>query len=202
MSVRIAFPSKLWIEPLLQARKDIWTFFPVTVVPLGSDENGAECHAVQWHMKNLHSWIRLWGMPRMAIYDRLMVSLNRSSKWSVDPPKDTTMICVLRMRFNGSTPTVTSVSTPPLRYLNDIKRYYPVVWHRISSTSNNSIYSIELYTNVVAKMSAAAGYDVTQKVIKELMAALKESPSWLVFPSESKQEICRLQIIPRVQQMR
>ena len=183
----------LWTQPLLLMRKDIWTLFPVTVVPLGSDANGAECHAIEWHMKNL----RRWNMPRVVAYDHLMNALRSSRKWYVDPPRDGNMLCVIRMRFRAAIPT--PVETPSLTCLNDIKHYYPVVWHPVVSSSEYPVYSVEIYANLLAKMTKAAGYDVTEKVKKELAAALKASPAWIVLDGVEKQEFCRLKIVPRCQ---
>ena len=42
--------------PVLSLRKDIWTNFPVTLVPLGTGDDGAERHAVVWHRKHLVEW--------------------------------------------------------------------------------------------------------------------------------------------------
>jgi hypothetical protein len=49
----------------------------------------------------------------------------------------------------------------------------------------------------MAKMTKAAGYDITEKVKRELTAALKASPAWIVMDAETKDEFCRLQIVPR-----
>ena len=189
--------TSLWTQPLLLTRKDIWTFFPVTVVPLGSDANGAECHAIEWHMKNLRSWIKLWNMPRLVAYDHLMAALKSSRKWYVDPPRNGNMLCVIRMRFRAAIPT--PVETPFLTCLNDIKHYYPVVWHPVASSTEYPVYSVEIYANLLAKMTKAAGYDVTDKVKKELAIALKASPAWIVLDGVEKQEFCRLQMVPRCQ---
>ena len=37
----------------LNLRKDIWTHFPVIVVPLGRGTDGAERHAIVWNRKKL-----------------------------------------------------------------------------------------------------------------------------------------------------
>jgi hypothetical protein len=186
-----------WIQPLLITRKDIWTFFPVTVVPLGSDENGAECHAIEWHTKNLRQWMLLWNIPRFRIHQRLMTSLEASTKWYVDPPRTDSMLCVIRMRFRAAIPDRVEQTVPTLMCLNDVKQYFPVVWHRLPTSSEYPIYSVELYANQIATMTKSAGYDITAKVKKELTTALKASPAWRCLDAEAKNEFCRLQIMPR-----
>jgi len=186
-----------WIQPLLLTRKDIWTHFPVTVVPLGSDANGAECHAIQWHRSNLSKWLRTWNVPRAILHNRLMMALNDSSKWHVEPARNNTMLCVIRMRFASAVvPTLSVSAQPPLHCLNDIKTYYPVVWHRVESQTEYPVYSVELYTNMLVRMSKASGYDVTEKITQNLMNALKASPAWIVLQATTPKEFCRLQIVP------
>ena len=186
-----------WIQPMLLTRKDIWTFFPVTVVPLGSDENGAECHAIEWHTKNLRTWIRLWNIPRFLIHEHLKTALKASTKWYVDPPRTSSMLCVIRMRFKAAIPDRVEQTVPTLTCLNDMKQYFPVVWHAVPTKTEYPIYSVELYANQMAKMTKAAGYDITEKVRKELTAALKASPAWIVLEAQTKDEFCRVQMVPR-----
>ena len=190
--------TKPWIQPLLLTRKDIWTHYPVTVVPLGSDENGAECHAIEWHRTHLTRWMDLWSVPRSIVYERLMLSLKESKKWFVDPARNRSMICVIRMRFATPKPQSTLTKTyPSLTCLNDIKQYYPVVWHLQETKSDYPVYSVELYGNILKKMSQM-GKDMSQRVKNELYAALKASSSWIVLHSEHPREVCRLMMIPSV----
>jgi hypothetical protein len=101
------------------------------------------------------------------------------------------------MRFKTAIPDRVVQTVPTLTCLNDIKQYFPVVWHAVSTKTEYPIYSVELYANQMAKMTKAAGYDITDKVKQELTVALKASPAWIVLNAETKDEFCRLQIVPR-----
>jgi hypothetical protein len=95
-----------WSVPALKLRRDIWDHFPVTVVPLGSGEDGAERHAIVWHRKNLAMWRaeRSEDMHEWMHYDaiqerRLLKALRASPRWTVEPAQTPDQICVIRMNF-------------------------------------------------------------------------------------------------------
>ena len=92
--------------PELRLRKDIWTEFPVTVVPLGRSADGAERHAISWHRTNFEEWRNTRAADYYEAMDyagitehRLMKCLNASKYWAVEDPIADGMICVIRMNF-------------------------------------------------------------------------------------------------------
>jgi hypothetical protein len=95
-----------WTMPVLKLRRDIWDHFPVTVIPLGSGEDGAERHAVVWHRKNLAMWRaeRAEDMHEWMHYEavqerRLLKALHASNRWTVEPAQTADQVCVIRMNF-------------------------------------------------------------------------------------------------------
>lgn len=216
--------------PDLVMRKDIWENFPVTLIPLGKDESGAERHSVQWHRKNL-----LAGRNETDFFEhverterRLLKALNASSKWDVldseaeewfTPGKDLEElrkeICIIRMVFLPSIAMVSEVSSvaevaeaeaepepeaepssgpkPMLKKLNDIKLYFPVVWHsQPPSASGHPIYSLEIHGKQARDRGLGAG-DIAA-IKPDLMAALRQSTAWRVLAGNNPKEVCRLEL--------
>jgi hypothetical protein len=113
-----------WECPELVLRKDIWTHFPVTLIPLGKDAGGAERHSVQWHRVKLAQSRTSSDFDEdiMTIERRLLKALEASSKWDVLPAEtrgyvtivpETPLtgeltaareICILRMNFAPEPP--------------------------------------------------------------------------------------------------
>jgi len=113
-----------WECPELVLRKDIWTHFPVTLIPLGKDAGGAERHSVQWHRVKLAQSRTSSDFDEdiMTIERRLLKALTASSKWDVLPAEtrgyvtivpETPLtgeltaareICILRMNFAPEPP--------------------------------------------------------------------------------------------------
>lgn len=95
-----------WTMPVLKLRRDIWDHFPVTVIPLGSGEDGAERHAVVWHRKNLAMWraersedMHEWMHYEAVQERRLLKALHASNRWTVEPAQTADQICIIRMQF-------------------------------------------------------------------------------------------------------
>jgi len=108
-----------WECPELLLRKDIWTHFPVTLIPLGKDAGGAERHSVQWHRVKLAQSRKSSDFDEdvATIERRLLKALMASSKWDVLPAEQRGYvtivpetpqtgeltarreICILRMNF-------------------------------------------------------------------------------------------------------
>ncbi len=85
---------------------------------------------------------------------------------------------------------------PVLLKLNDIKAFFPVVWHPVSGGGAGSakpIYALEIFGKRLREMSAAAGRDLTKEVSANLMAALKASTAWRVLKGRDG-EFCRLEM--------
>ena len=204
--------------PDLVMRKDIWENFPVTLVPLGRDETGAERHSVQWHRKNL-----IEGRDETDFFEhverterRLLKALNASSKWDVldseteewfTPGKDLEElrkeICIIRMIFLPASTEATEVAEPEaepssgpkpmLKKLNDIKLYFPVVWHmQPPSAGGHPIYSLEIHGKQARDRGLGAGDMATMK--SDLLAALRQSTAWRVLAGTKPTEVCRLEL--------
>jgi hypothetical protein len=230
--------------PDLVMRKDIWENFPVTLIPLGKDESGAERHSVQWHRKNL-----LAGRDETDFNEyverterRVLKALNASSKWDVldseteewfVPGKDLEElrkeICIIRMVFLPSSspsaeaevaeePKVAMATEavacpldepakagssagveypsrgpkPMLKKLNDIKIYFPVVWHTQPAEGGHPIYALEIHGKQAKDRGLEAGAMATLKA--DLMAALRQSTAWRVLAPQKPKEVCRLEL--------
>ena len=127
-------PDAGWECPDLRLRKDIWTHFPVTVVPLGRSTDGAEHHSVQWHRERL-----LAGRddPDFESYvedvqRRLLKALEASPKWDVLPAEKhglieltretptygaltaSSEICILRMVFAAEDASASASASAPV----------------------------------------------------------------------------------------
>jgi len=114
-----------WMCPELVLRKDIWTHFPVTLIPLGKDAGGAERHSVQWHRVKLAQSRESSDFDEdvATIERRLLKALEASPKWDVLPAEQRGYvtivpetpqtgeltarkeICILRMNFVPEPPS-------------------------------------------------------------------------------------------------
>ena len=121
-----------WECPELLLRKDIWTHFPVTLIPLGKDAGGAERHSVQWHRVKLAQSRESSDFDEdiATIERRLLKALEASFKWDVLPAEtrgyvtivpETPLtgeitaqreICILRMNFVPELPPVAAAAEP------------------------------------------------------------------------------------------
>ena len=191
--------------PLLRQRKDIWAQFPVNLVPLGRGDDCAERHAIVWNRKKLLESRAvlpedLWMTFESTIESHLLQALRASPSWSVEPAQTNKQLCVIRMSFprdipSKSTDVTTERSiTPLLTCLNDIKRFFPVVWHCVDENNNEGKkrYTIELHHTAIKELSAALGYNAEKNIQTLLLTALHASTSWTVHPSETADEVCRL----------
>ena len=77
---------------------------------------------------------------------------------------------------------------PTMRCLNDIKRFFHVVWDN-KTTGNPKIYIIKIHN----KNAMNAGLDVKQHGA-DLLTALKLSNGWRVLPAANNTEICRIEM--------
>jgi hypothetical protein len=176
--------------PDLKLRKDIWTHFPVNVYPLGTASDGAERHSIVWRRKELVAWREanpgeydVWMKREFQLETRLINALKASSKWIVENPEQADQLCIIRMNYKGRQEIKNAEFTvsriPNLTRLNDIKAYYPVVWHPESPR----IYSIELYEKQiksVASLLRCDPADLSDRVGAQLMKALRASTAWRV----------------------
>lgn len=180
-------------------RKDVWQNFPVCLVQLGKDTNGAERHAVVWNRKKLVEWRKncpdpnSWYSYEQSVILQLMAELRRSNKWIVEPQEKSDQICVIRMRFkSGSQDNAKNQPSLPcnplLTRLTDIKMFFPMaIWHEQSQTqANTKVYTIEISNK---KLKA---YSNPVNEVTNLLAALKASTAWKVEPGQAYNELCRI----------
>lgn len=188
--------------PSLTFRKDIWTHFPVIVVPLGRGTDGAERHAIIWNRKKL-SELRTstkpeaWLQYETAQHEQLVKCLQACNKWAVEMASNPDHICVIRMKYKMNNKPASNYETPiihspVLTRLTDIKAYFPVVWHALPNAVKT--FALELHHNDIAKMTVTRGQDVEDQIVGLLMRALKASTAWRVLQPEGN-EFCRLEML-------
>lgn len=178
--------------PILKTRKDIWTTFPVKLIPLGADTDGAECHAVAWNYARFTSDMALQDCEN-SMRENLLCALKASTKWVVETTDCKQCICVIRMVFHGYQPAKT-LRIPALKALADIYKFFPAVVCALNNGVNNGIHTIELHSKRIEKMSEIKGRDVSEEVRGELLHALKSSSSWRVLPARLPCEVCRIEM--------
>ena len=205
-----------WMCPDLVLRKDIWTHFPVTLIPLGKDAGGAERHSVQWHRVKLAQSRTSSDFDEdiATIERRLLKALEASSKWDVLPAETggyvtivpetpqtgaitaTKEICILRMNFVAEPEAepkleqeqeATFGPTIELLKLNDLRDVH-CVWKEQESLGPK-LFIIQIHE----KNTRAAGLDVA-KHSANILAALKLSPKWRVLPKMHDKELCRIEM--------
>ena len=193
--------------PMLHHRKDIWEQFPVNLVPLGRGDDGAERHAIEWNRKKLLEAREslpedAWWTFESSLERHLLVALRSSPHWSVEPAQNNKQLCIIRMAFStkaqkkGRTDVKTERSiTPLLTCLNDIKRFFPVVWHSLDDADGKKRYSIELHHAGVQTMTNALGYNAEKSIETLLLTALNASTSWTVETAELCGEVCRIRMV-------
>lgn len=202
MSVSVpAIPVKT-----LKLRKDIWSKFPVIVVPLGRGTDGAERHGIVWHRKKLTSLratlpSEAWQSYESIQQANLIESLRVGKRWTVEASVHPEHICVIRMKFPSVTPPAAnyempSVRSPVLTRLSDIKLHFPVVWHDVSlPNATKKTYGLELHHTTLHRLSKERNCDAEDQIVGLLMRALKASTAWRVLQPETDAEFCRLEML-------
>lgn len=85
---------------------------------------------------------------------------------------------------------------PLLTRLNDIKEYFPVVWHKDESYTRTAVYAVEIFGKKITEMARTtkrSSDDVRADVERRLTAALRASHAWRVLPAVGK-EFVRLEM--------
>lgn len=201
--------DEAWEPKIFTTRKEIWETFPVSVIPLGRFQDGAERHAISWHKKNLADWqndpvSRLegghgptdseeWATFEDMQYAMLMDTLRISKKWVVEPALSSGQICVIRMLFTEAapaapTPAARPFSGPVFNRLNDIKDHFPVVWNKVEG-ARRSTYTLDWKRTEVMRLSR----DVVQEMTQRLLSSLRASRAWKVL-DRVEGELCRLEM--------
>lgn len=200
-----------YTPPNISLRKAIWENFPVVLTQLEESANGADRYAVTWHNHNLQTWRkeRSESWDEYMEYEswvetRLLYTLERYSHlYKVEPPRSADQICVLvsRSSKHATRKNNTRVNThniPTLRYLNDIKANFPVVWPHTGKITKGDILSLEFHRKNLKTMAEKAGVPFSKyqaHVESTLLAALRASDSWEVLPPEKADSICRLRML-------
>lgn len=190
----------------LKLRKDIWSKFPVIVVPLGRGTDGAERHGIVWHRKKLIFLraalpLEAWQSYESVQQLNLIESLRLGKRWTVETSMHPEHICVIRMKFPSVTPPAANYESPAIRSpvltrLSDIKLHFPVVWHDVSlPNATKKTFSIELHHATLHRLSKQRNCDAEDQIVGLLMRALKASTAWRVLQPETDAEFCRLEML-------
>ena len=189
----------------LRLRKDIWTHYPVIVVPLGRGTDGAERHAIVWNRKKIANMrasmpTDTWSQYETTQHDQLIQALQAGAKWTVEKATNPDHICVIRMKYKmhnkpASNYEAPLVRSPILTRLTDIKAHYPVVWHAVEGA--NKTFALELHRKAIAARAETAGkgVDIEDQTVGLLMRALKASTAWRVIQPVLDGEFCRLEML-------
>lgn len=192
----------------LKLRKDIWTHFPVIVVPLGRGTDGAERHAIVWHRKKIaemRNSAQQWNETHEQA--RLIKCLQENTKWILEKSTNPAHICVIRMKYAMANAPASNyespmIHSPVLTRLTDIKTHFPVVWHKIIDMNNpnnpnseSKVFAIELHHKLIANSTKQKGYDAEDQIVGLLMRALKASTAWRVLQPVEDNEFCRLEML-------
>jgi len=201
-----------YVHPNLQARVNISEHFPVVLTAL--DGNEQERYAVTWHNKNLQDWRteRAESWDEYMDYEawvetRLIYSLNQYPQlYKVEPPRSDDQLCVISMLQRNNTRKAPRVSrwnkpaatpVPKLRFLNDIKAHFPVVWPHAGKIVKGDIIRLEFHRKNLKTQALEANVPLDRyqsQVEERLLSALRASDSWEVLSPEDKTSICRLRI--------
>jgi len=196
--------------PSFTLRKHIWETFPVDVLTLSNN-----AYAIVWRRKEIvktRSTLspESWKTFEENLESLLLKALKASSAWTVEPAQHESHVCVIRMK-NTTLPQDTmekeaekeletgpeKTVIPLLTRLNDIKVFFPVVWHPIPK-SREKTYSIEFHhsklNTLISSISDTAG--IEEKAKNLLLTALKASTAWNVSDGINN-ELCRITMVSR-----
>ena len=185
----------------LNNRKAIEKQYPVIVRKQPSNTLG-----VQWRMSKLADWRKsnpnpLDWKPYEANTARAMIEALQNSGWGVSAPSHPSFICsISRNNVQSSTKWVyEEPDCPILLCLNDIKLFFPVIWHKLDTTEAKcKMYSVELYHDKIRSTAMYRGVHpelLTNHLSSLLLTTLAQSPAWNVTQSQMGGELCRLAIL-------
>jgi hypothetical protein len=184
-------------QPDVARRKSIQKHFPVIV------RQRQQTVQIQWNVHKLAVWRELhpnpldW-KPYETKTARDMFEALRNSGWEVCAPSDPSFLCSIKRGSKDEsveTPfTYEEPDCPALICLNDIKLFFPVIWHKMEN-ENCKVYSIELYHDKIKSVSTQRGVNsvlLTNHLSSLLMTTLAQSPAWKIAQSQSPGEHCRI----------
>ena len=178
-------------------RKEIQRQFPVLV---HKDQN---VYNIKWNRHKLSEWRKSNPDPKtwMDYESRTMfemVNALRNTGWFVYAPLHPSFLCCIsfeKQPMNTYVEYVKSRNCPVLLCLNDIKLFFPVIWHKVSNTS---VYSIEMYYDRIRSTALRHGVNedvLTYYFTQILTKTLSESPVFSVSQPCLNSEFCRLIIV-------
>lgn len=182
--------------PNLSKKKAIAKHYPVRVKNQTDGSIG-----IQWNINKLAEWRVGNSNPLEWKYYETKTAIEmidnlRNSGWIVSAPHHPSFICSIKRCSNStqiSTWKYEEPDCPIFICLNDIKLFFPVIWHKIES--NCKMYSIELYHDKIRNVAQARGVSpehLTSHLSSLLVTTLAQSPAWTVLNSQIMGEQCRL----------
>lgn len=179
-------------------RKMIQRTWPVLVRVQPSTKLG-----IQWNVRKLAEWRASNPNPlSWKSYEvqnvREMITALRDSNWIVTAPTHSAFICSIERPVNTDTTTLWQYEEPDcptMLCLNDIKHFFPVIWHKLDTSNSCKVYSIELYNDKIRNMAYKRGVipEILTVHLSHLLAnTLAQSPSWEVQNSSKSGEFCKL----------
>jgi hypothetical protein len=179
----------------LRKRKTIQRQFPVVLRNQSSKELG-----IQWNIRKLVEWRNdhpnpLDWKPYEVNTAKHMIYCLRESGWYVSAPADSSFLCTIsRQTFGSHDWKYKEPDCPTMVCLNDIKQFFPVIWHKIEM-NGCKMYSIELYHDKIHSTALLRGVHVnilTVHISNMIEKTLAQSPAWKVCEKVLNGELCRL----------
>jgi hypothetical protein len=181
-------------KPVMMTRKAIQKKFPVLVRVQPSKSLG-----IQWNMNKLMNWRKNNPNPLdWKTYEaqtaRTLIDELCSSGWNVSAPSDVSFICSIDPDQHFTNWEYEEPDCPTMICLNDIKLFFPVIWHKLDS-NDCKMYSVELYNDKIRSMAVSRGIDsecLTKHLSSMLWTTLNQSPAWKALASSMPGEHSRL----------
>jgi hypothetical protein len=165
---------------------------------------------IQWNKHKLSEWRKLHPNPlewKQYEYQtaKNMVTILQESGWVVSEPSAPMFLCSIERRpvsaVSAESWVYTEPECPVMLCMNDIKVFFPVIWHALHSDVSGAkckTYIIELYRDKIQGIALCQGVNVlklTDHLASLLTTTLAQSPAWEVRPSENPSEHCRLYML-------
>lgn len=207
-----------WTVPDISHPDSIVEHFPVVLTKIHKD--GKEGYRVTWHLANLKEWrnTRPETWDEFQDYEDYVIARLRyalavhSDEYKLIPTEhadELFRVLVLRRSSRNTRKHEKKVrpknvtrhanNVPKLFLLNDIKNFFPVVWHK--DPRNPKFLSIQFHRKNLQAEAMQAGIpakEYEQAVTAKLLKALHESEgtgSWQVLPSSHKDYVCVLRLL-------
>lgn len=194
----IAWGDLLLSKPFLpnvSNRQHIEQMYPVCVRDDG----------IQWSMQKLAQWRAEHSNPlEWKPYETstaiTMIQALRKSGWRVSAPSSPQFLCSIAKKVYTTQENewvYEEPECPTMICLNDIKLFFPVIWHKLDAEPKCKKYSLELYNDKIRSTAAARGVHpdvLTAHLASLLHTTLRQSPAWIVCDPVLNSEHSRLDI--------